>query len=125
LELFSPTRSATTSYKPKTKELNNPKSYLQKKSHNQKSSFPKKTQTQTFQMATKFMSFLPAKTHTLCAQAQPPPPPWSLGTHSLTDWSTPSSLNPSINLCCNKNKTMVIFKTKTILKKLLLSSFGK
>jgi hypothetical protein len=35
-------------------------------------------------MATKFMSSLPAKTHTLCAQAQPPPPPWSLGTHSLT-----------------------------------------
>jgi hypothetical protein len=48
----------------------------------------KKTQTQTFQMATKLMSFfLPPKTHTLCAQPPPPPPPpppWSLGTHSLT-----------------------------------------
>jgi hypothetical protein len=123
LELFSPTRSATTNYKPKTKELNNPKSILAKTipQPKKKALSQKKTQTQTFQMATKLMSFfLPPKTHTLCAQAQqppaPPPPPWSLGNHS--DRSTPSSLNPSINLCCNKSKTMVIFKTKTILKKL-------
>jgi hypothetical protein len=85
LELFSPTRSATTNYKPKTKELNNPKSILAKRiPQPKKSSVPKKTQTQTFQMATKLMSFLPPKTHTLCAQPQPPPPPpppWSLCTH--------------------------------------------
>jgi hypothetical protein len=86
LELFSPTRSATTNYKPKTKELNNPKSILAKTipQPKKKALSQKKTQTQTFQMATKLMSFfLPPKTHSLCAPP-PPPPPWSLGTHSLT-----------------------------------------
>jgi hypothetical protein len=43
LKLFSPTRSATTNYKPKTKELNNPKSILAKTIPQPKrNSFPKK-----------------------------------------------------------------------------------
>jgi hypothetical protein len=57
-------QQVTTNQKQKNLTTQNP--YLQKQIPQPKrSSSPKKTQTQTFQMATKLMSFLPAKTHTL------------------------------------------------------------